>query len=81
MSYKIIYYKRRRKKHPRLLVYMTALLLLLFAARHGDALDSLRYSLLPGQTAVASLISQLQNGESISEAVSTFCQELLHGTH
>lgn len=93
MAYKITYASNPSRKPARKPNYLrmqafTAAFLLLFAlcvrTSRPEGAAVLRGVLLPRepvdtQAAVQTLVSSLQNGEPLADAVAAFCQEIFHG--
>ncbi len=94
MSYNITYDPQQKKRYPAkrkpskgpyraaVLLLLAALALLLANPRLSKPL---RNFLLPGdpqvtKTAIDSMAEDLRTGESLGDAVTAFCREIIHGT-
>ena len=96
MGYRIVYgpmpktRKLRNYRAPRLRIMAAAFLLLfVLVVRQAwpDGAEILREYLLPGERSVTEaafgeMVTDLQNGQSVGEAVTAFCKEIVkHGAN
>lgn len=90
MAYKIRYSPETGGRYPQrenrnsIRTGKWVLLLLIIIAAVWLRINGIPDFLIPGdpdvtRAAAASLLSELQNGSSISDAVTVFCKEILHG--
>ncbi len=92
MSYRIEYNPEKKKRYPlttgfmpKWLIFAVIIMVALFAVQRLDTNKTIRTWLLPGDpeitdAALSSMVEDIREGESVKDAITTFCLEIIdHG--